>query len=918
MATWSYTVTYIGSPTNTTYTNYPYDTDISSHVIAIERMTDVGSGEINSATLILNARGGNFITADSGSNSTPNTPLLDEFDKIKIKITDKSGNIYQRIFEVDTLTPKKTIQEGIRLDIELLGQERCLQQTHFAKQFYYANGFEVVKDICDKYVATKGSAQVTVDKQQDTSYNELPKWTANNYDFGSAEMVCYDGLTEIIDKLGTTISAGGANDYFELAFDDPDKTGGTEDDDKIYIRTFSSGSKPSSGTVTLENTTTLPVYNTEGTLEAKSGTVVIGKGAEGFGSFPSNSSVFASKLESHELIPEWQSGVNYPVDTKVQRYGIKYKCTSATSGSWSGSQWTTIYPRTDIGSNFRYSPFTKIGTSPSGFDGYKAWQNCGSAVNSTSGTYTKQGCWDSNLVIQDEDHFRTWVDYKIATDPDDVPDEYLFSDGSGGYDFYRGFRLLVTGSLSNFNDSSDPPQALSGSGKCIKYNGKGWEIIKVPDSNDQTAVLHDGKNYIYNSGSGQWTDDSGTDAGNDCFHVYNGMNQWNGQTTLANGGSSPDTYYGYMSAVESVWEFTPAASQRLWIFNVPNYYSIGAWLNFRFPFPSNSYNSQSIGEFYGGVGKTSQVYEPTSFDPTNMHMLPNGDVGFNKSDTSSTTGYNKSNSQELGQCDAIKFNMRLKWYYMAGGSETQTGIISGDYKMRCFAYDDSDNVVVQDFTLTHDANWQEVVLPLSSFKIYRARASERWGNVATNLIVPELEILNIFEWKNLRMIGFQCQEAYDAEGRYSPSGARWGSPTKNLFGNATAYRLKMSIDNFHFSKQLLATSGTNTTRNIEPKFLERPFTTNFVQLQNDVDTQEIIEKFRYKAFEIESEGKCDPNLQFGYSFFLKDDKLTNLEDNGVSNSNTIKLVAKRIEYTINGTDGGTGGFVRKILGVKRI
>ena len=34
--------------------------------------------------------------------------------------------------------------------------------------------------------------------------------------------------------------------------------------------------------------------------------------------------------------------------------------------------------------------------------------------------------------------------------------------------------------------------------------------------------------------------------------------------------------------------------------------------------------------------------------------------------------------------------------------------------------------------------------------------------------------------------------------------------------------------------------------------------------------------------------------------------------------NKIKLVAKRITYTVNGTDGGRGGFVRKILGVKRI
>ena len=66
MANWSYTVTYIGSDTNTTYTSYPYSLDISSHVVAIENFTDVGSGEVNSAKLILNARDGHFITSDSG------------------------------------------------------------------------------------------------------------------------------------------------------------------------------------------------------------------------------------------------------------------------------------------------------------------------------------------------------------------------------------------------------------------------------------------------------------------------------------------------------------------------------------------------------------------------------------------------------------------------------------------------------------------------------------------------------------------------------------------------------------------------------------------------------------------------------------------------------------------------------------
>jgi len=602
-----------------------------------------------------------------------------------------------------------------------------------------------------------------------------------------------------------------------------------------------------------------------------------------------------------------------PKDVRVQKSGTRYTSDIVDNTSTPPTNWTAITADDLIGSDFRYSPFTKIGSSPSGLDGYKAWQNCGSAPNYSSGTFTKQGCWDSNLVIMDEVYYRNWVDCKIANDPDDsLLDEYKFSDGAGGYDFYRGLRLLVTGSLSNFDDPSGT--ALSGSGKPIQYNGTGWNVIKEPNNNDQIAVIDLGKNYLYNSGTTTWVDDSASEKGNDCFHVYDDMYNFEGVSELANGSGTADDNYGYGSAVEVVYEFNPWVSLLAFtpLPTVPNYYSIGAWINFRFPFPSNSYNSQSIGELYGGVGKPDQKYEPVTFDTTNMHLLPNGDAGFNKSDTSGTTGYNKSNSQELGTCDAIKFWISLKWYYMVGVDEEQFGIVAGDYKMRIFCYDTSSNVVTFDFTISHDANWQEVIAPLSSFKIYRARASLEWGAIASNMIVPELEILNIFEWKNLRMIGIQLQESYDTEARYDPQIARYGNPQVNF----ATYRLKMSVDNFCFEKQLLATSGTDTVRNIEPKFLERPFTTNFQQLQSDVDTQKIIEEFRYQAFDIEGEGECDPNLQFGYSFYLKDDKLTNLTDSG--SANTIKLVAKRIEYTINGTDGGTGGFVRKITGVKRL
>lgn len=97
--------------------------------------------------------------------------------------------------------------------------------------------------------------------------------------------------------------------------------------------------------------------------------------------------------------------------------------------------------------------------------------------------------------------------------------------------------------------------------------------------------------------------------------------------------------------------------------------------------------------------------------------------------------------------------------------------------------------------------------------------------------------------------------------------------------------------------------------------MERPYTTNYRQLEQDTKSQLEIEQFRYEAFDIETEGECPANLRFGDSFYLTDTDVVNASDNG---ANTIKLVAKKITYTINGTDGGRGGFVRKLLGVKRI
>ena len=86
----------------------------------------------------------------------------------------------------------------------------------------------------------------------------------------------------------------------------------------------------------------------------------------------------------------------------------------------------------------------------------------------------------------------------------------------------------------------------------------------------------------------------------------------------------------------------------------------------------------------------------------------------------------------------------------------------------------------------------------------------------------------------------------------------------------------------------------------------------------------LIDGFQHQEYSITTEGVCDPNLKFGYSFYLKDDKIVKRADKGESSAgandgtaNTIKLVAKKIVYNLTGTTGGQGGFTRTITGVKR-
>ena len=991
MATWSYYVKqrYVNS------TNTVVSIDISKYVVTIENMTDTGSGEINSATLVLNANKGQFITQENLVSNVPTTPILAEFDRIEMRITDKYGDSYRNVYEVRTLEIKKSIGEGTRLIVRLVGLERALSDVQFSKPFYYENAWTVVRDIIDQYHDNKGTKQPTVVKydkvqQSGTYYNNLPNWTYGNFDFGQQATACYEGIDEVVNSLGTSVSGGGAGDFFETRF--PFNL--TSDYNQILFEAFASGSQPEldGGTIsTLESSVITPHYYSTGNIESRNGTLICGKGAMGFGSLPVECMKWWGEFEAYlNGIPEWKAedengdDIYYKKDSLVSHYSssggpsdptIKWRALRDNNDveptTTNSSDWEQIQIG-DLITNTNYSIWTNNGST----DGYKMWKAGLANPNAQdSGEFDELCVFDGNMYSADKGgsggiQMQEYVDYyggstnhSSAGTFGNIPQNLLYNTSGSIYKPYRGFKMLVdsdttiSGNLEgSFAQNGGRDRHGSKYDKAVvKYRGlietdgtkdyMNWDVVFpkkasgtdiFPTDGSLCAVIYDADNRIFdnsytNSGTVQhiWRSywKSETKRGvtvvpykdvspplgieffggqNHCFHKPQEITQAAGiNTEYTRTGSSTSTSgntYGTNSAIVFKYAFSSLGASPVSVDyrNSEGYYTHGAWAAIRFPFPTSNNFSQTIGSKFGN--NTTKL-EPVTVDINNMHLTPSGKVGFNNTE-----------SENLGQIDAIEGFVKLQ---IKNNTDTKLRNFVKNFKIRVTCYDTSNNVAVQDFVIPFNDAWYHMRLPIKSFKVYRAR--RYWGgqdDIGAELFPPELEILEIFQWKNLKMITWQTQDSYDDQGRYKPD------VSNNPF--STAGIARFFIDNFHFSKQLIATSGVVTDRNITPQWLLRPFTTNYYQLKKDVLSQLEIDGFQHQGYNITTEGRCDPNLKFGYSFYLKDDKIVKRADknetaagdnDGVAN--TIKLVAKRIVYNLTGTTGGQGGFTRTITGVKR-
>ena len=908
---------------------------ITDDVKSIPLFTDSGTGEINQASLIIRSLEGNYNVTGS--------VIFAEFDRIRIQCTDLAGNSYDRFFEIFNIIPSQSKNEGTLLTIECLGIEYHTQQIHMTKPYYFENSYVVGISVGQIYNLNRGTKQPELIHHSSVYANThgygngLPYYNANNWDFAVNEDSCYNRWIDLIDKGGQAVEAGGALTFYELNFLTPSVN-------TIHFKLRPSGDNTTIKQIKNSVVTGVKVGEQEGMLSNPTGTNVMAWGSNEHGTLPVDNSKYDSHLLSFIFRPEWQDAISYKINAKVKvtpesttttkLAPTHYKCTQAHTSSsttkpgetptvnWA-NHWTTIDMGDEFGDTVQYSPWTD--------DKATLWLNSG--CNPSKSTFTTGGWIDINCVINEEKWFRTWVD-AIANDNFDLDALATNYSYDGTRDkFPRGFRVLVkannpTGDLANFANTVveiHPTNSIGGT-----TWRKVYSFEKV-NTKVQVTVIDEGKTYIDTiSGttanpSHSWTDISDHSYGNDCFHPYTTapantdgvdlINDINNEelitrSKLTDPTNRPDitksgsTQFGQNidSAVAFTAENGGITKSAFEGASNPtsDYYKHAIGFTIRFPFPCNTENiGNDVGDIYGGGANNK--YEPATLDIQNMNYTSGGLQGFNHG----------QESEDYGQISAVA--MWLNFSQVTGGNE-----LDDEHRFRAWFVDTKDNVVYQDFIITHSNNWEDIRLPISGFRNYRGRKPiYGYSAVIASVIPPkELEVINIFEWRNIKMFGVQFQGVYDKFGRFDPGKNAIGGDGDSLtWAELFGTNRVLKMDGFRFIKPLLATSGTNTTRNLEPDFLQFPDITAYHQLEGAAKSHLEIEKFKHKEFNIESTGDEIFDVPFGDSFYLHNDNLISDDDKSGENNN-IKLVAKRIEYSITKPVGGKGGLRRKIKGSK--
>ena len=887
-------------------------TDITNHVISIDKLTDTGTGEIASAQLFLNTMFGQFIT-ESNSNTTP---IIDQYNTIQIRVWDNDTLEFSRYMFVDDILPQQ-IQEGQEMQVELYGREYYLKKMKIPGHFYFIRYIDLIKEIIAFYNANRGSDQPgIITEYNGVDYLEVPSYPAGIFDFGSG-VNCYDALMQIISRLSLPVSAGGAGDFYELLFEDVGTT-------YLLCKIFPLGSKPDNPVIVYgKDKDTQSVTETKQPIAAN---LVVCQGQQDTGRYPKEVAQYTARLEEYNNFPEYDSTIAYPPNAYVRYQGSLYQVINGTSPGDlpTGSLFKVITYRDYIG-DIQYSPWTQ--------DKAILYRNTASNPSNNLNTdFDSPAFPDSNLVVKDGSNYRNWVDFRVRRLAD-IPAEYLY-DAPGNIDredrIPEDTRLLIDSSLGTieapFTGSDDFGKPYADA--LVQYRNGKFIVIHNPAHNDEVAVNSEGIVYVYDNifttpnpkerledtydqSTLAWYSMERQWLGLDCYHYPSSIKNSPGLVMPIQKGTN--TYYNTDSAVEVEYRFSVNAQEDtllqaiidlinlrflfnatiitdftetvLGFFATRAAYNYGWWFTlFEAPFPKSTYNgiSEDVGELFGGT-YDSQV---PVLDLKNLNYTHDG-----------KSGYSNDSSEDLGQITGIHFLFNFD--YLIGTLR----VFAGDLTFRVTMYDTEDNVWYQDFKYRFLGDTQQVILPISGFRIYRARNpfAATLGDIITNILTPELKILEIFETRKIRRITIQWQESYDSAGRYSPASLERFFLT---FGTALRGDIRFvgKVDAFAFVKAPIATAkdgNTSTKYNLMEDIKQYSKVSNVEQLQKIANAELQLSTFRKDNFVIRTTGKCD--VKAGDSLFLHDQDITNESDIVILNwaTSTDYKVGDRVKVSFH-------------------
>lgn len=877
---------------------------------------ETGNNEIANATIILNQHFGRF--NNEGQVIGNHTfPKINFFDRIYFKFTDPDGNIIEDVVQVLKFKPDESGGTGNTLTLLTEHQGFHFFRMHNLKQYQRESGFEVVADNGNVYSSTdvRGINQPSMEKHNtDFDFsgskpvgNAASKATYIDFDFASAEFFIGDGINIVAKRLGSSVESGGELEFFDWRTISKYNHNTKTDLDIIQMQFRISGDNGPNPKIILDkNTATIKkILDSHGELEPEKSTSVFAWGDMNMGSQPPGYQVYFGEKEFFFSALEWTDGRFYKAGMRVKFKGVFYTCVITNTGNFGtndplsgiGFFWSvdTFTPSTN------YSNWTK--------DKPQYWANSGFGyIFATVHPQNDRACcYDHNLVIRDINHRRSWVDLNAGKLSDIPSSMYLLG---GNQKMYRGFRILID---QNSNSIGTPFTQNGGRDRndklyvdsVVMHNGnnftdseeyKNWDVFLESKNDLEILSMRDGICFVYApcdalSFNGDCT---GSRLGGwkqgayqaiqissltvtsfvpgllpDCVHPYhiNTVNDPEFKSTQGIEGGIP----GQNSAVKIQYNFFDSDL------------SHGAWINLAWPLPRDG---------HGGAFSTTIVGEkfinPT-LDLNNMHLSSLGKRGLNQGSDDEFRG-----ALEYGKINATRVYLKLEASALGG-----LILPGGDFKYRIALFDTGDNVIVGDATITHNFNFSEIEIEITNFQIWRGRH----GIPFTPL--QEIEILDIFETRNVVRMAISSLDSYDGDGRYVPL----NKYTKFTDGTT------IHLDGFHFVKPLTAMSQLETTQgdkpsiNFEREPLDRGQISNYSQLRNDVLSTLELEQFKRVEYEINRPLRCD--IKFGDEFTYINPRVVNDTDFGDAES--IDLVCKKNIYIYSKKRGKTV----KTIGVKR-